>query len=78
MEVHRKQRYVTELLYAEKMILVDILQQLLNFDGYQTVDVNGERQWVAYFNNDDSVLSPLVQIFLSTSCRLLFIISENA
>ena len=38
------------------------------------------RQWVVHFSSvdSDSGLLPLMQIFVSVACRLLFIAGENA
>ena len=44
MEVHMKQRCVTEFLHAEKMAPTHIHQHLLNIYGDQTVDASTVRQ----------------------------------
>ena len=54
MEVHMKQRGVTEFLHAEKIAHNDIYQRLLNVYGDQTVDISTVRQWVACFCSADS------------------------
>ena len=75
MEVHMKQRYVTEFLHTEQMALIDIHQCLLNVYGDQTVDVSTMRQCMVCFStgNSDSGSPPLVQAFMSMPCRFLFI-----
>jgi len=80
MEVHMKQRYVTEFLHTEQMALIDIHQCLLNVYGDQTVDVSTMRQCMVCFStgNSDSGSPPLVQAFMRTAYRLLFIANENA
>ena len=77
-QVWMKQRCVLELLHAEKMAPTDILSYLLNVDGDQPVDVSTARQWLVYFSGGDSGSPPLVQIFASVKCRLLFIADKNA
>ena len=62
----------------KNMAPTDIHQHLLNFDGDRTVDVSTVRCWVACFNSSNSGSPPLVQIFISMACRLLFIMGENA
>ena len=79
MEIHMKQRFVTELFYVEKVALTDWHQCLLNVCGDQKVDVNTVRWLTLCFNssNSDSGLPPLVQIVTSKTCMLLFITGEN-
>ena len=77
MEAQMKQRCVTELLHAEKMASINIHQHLLNVYGDQTVDVRTTRWWVVCINSGNSGSPPLVQIFMGTACRLLFITGEN-
>ena len=45
MEMCMKQRDVSEFLQVEKIVPVDIHQNLLNIYGDQTVDVSAVRQW---------------------------------
>ena len=56
------------------------LSTLVNVYGDQTVDVSTVRGWEVCFSRGDSNSGscPLVQIFMSTACRLLFITGENA
>ena len=54
MEVRMKQRYLIELLHAEKIAPNDIHRRLLNVYGDQTVDVSTVRRWVACFSSGDS------------------------
>ena len=73
MEVWMKQKRVTEFLHVEKMAPTDIHQLLMNILGDQSVNVSTVRQWVVCFSTGDSDSGPLmVQIFMSTACRLLF------
>lgn len=74
MEAHMKQKCAAEFLYVEKMAPTDIHQCLLNIYGDQMVDVNTVRWWCL---SSGSKLPPLVQIFMSAACRLLFISGEN-
>ena len=80
MEVHMKQRCVTEFLRMEKNALLDIHRHLLNVYEDQPVDVSTVRWWVELFSSSNSYSgSPqLMQIFLSMACRLLIIVGENA
>jgi len=81
MEVHIKQRCVTEFMNEEKMAPIDMHHYLLNVYGDQTVDVSTVRQWVVHLmsGSSDSGLHHclLVQIFMSVACRLLFIGGKN-
>ena len=56
------------------MAPIDIHQQSLNICGDRIVDVSTVRWWMVHFSSGDSgsVSPPLVQIFKSTACRLLF------
>ena len=54
MEVHMKQRCVTEFVHVEKMAPTDIHQHLLNIPGDQTVDVSRVRQSVVHLSSDGS------------------------
>lgn len=80
MEVHIKQRCDIEFPQAEKIAPIDILQHLLNTYGDQRVVVSTVRQWVMHLSSDnsDSGSAPLVQIFISVACRVLFIVDEKA
>jgi len=74
------QRCVIEFLYAEKIAPINIHGCLLNVYGDLTVDVSTLRQWVVRFSSggSDCGSPPLVQIFLSRSCRFLSSTGENA
>ena len=75
MEVHRKQNRVTEFFHTEKMAPTGIHQHLLNIYRCE----HSEMCVVCFSSGDgDSGSPPLVQIFTSTACRLLFIAGENA
>jgi len=65
---------------VEKMALTDTHQHLLNVYRDQTLDVSTVRRWVVHFSSGDSNSGspPLVQIFISAACRLLFIAGKNA
>ena len=76
MEVHLKQRCGIECLHVEKMAPTDIHGYMLNVSGDQTVNVSTVRWWVVCFSNSGSPL--LVQIFMSTTCMILFITGKNA
>ena len=80
MEVHMKQRCATEFLHVEKLAPMHIHSCLLNIYEDQTVNVITVRQWVVRVSSGESGNgSPLlVQIFMRTACRLLFITGENA
>ena len=52
MEMHVKERCVTEFLHLEKMTPTDIHVHLLNVYRNQTVDVSTMRQWVVHFSSD--------------------------
>ena len=71
---------VIEFLPALKMALIDICQHLLNIYGDQTVGVSTVRQWLLHFSSadNDSGSLPLVYVFRSVACRLLFIADKNA
>ena len=76
-EVCMKQSCVIEFLHREKSAPMDILH-LLNVCEGQTADVSTVRQWVMCFCSGDSESPPVVQIFTSATCRLLFITGKNA
>jgi len=78
MQVHTRQRCVTEFILMENTAPIDIQQHLLNVSRDQTVDVSTVRQWVVRFSSGDTGPPPLVQIFMSVACRLLFIASDDA
>ena len=80
MEVYMKQRCVIKFLHAEKMAPTACQQHLLYVSRDQTVDVSTVRWCVVCFSsgNSDSGSLPLVQVFISVACKLLFIASENA
>ena len=78
MEVRMKQRSVTEFVREEKKAPADIHHHSLNIDRDQRVDVSTLRQWVVRSSSGDSGSPPLMHIFTSTACRLLFIARENA
>ena len=74
-----KQRCGTEFLHMQiKIAPTDIHQCLLNIYGDQTVDVSTVRCCVLCFSCGDNGSPLLVHIFMSTACRLLFIVGENA
>ena len=75
MEVEMKERCVTKFLLIEKMATVDVHGHLWNTYGDQQVDVSTVRQQMMCCNSGSL---PLVQIFRSAACRLLFISVENA
>ena len=80
MEVHMKQRCVTEFLHVEKMAPSDIHQHLLSVHGDRTWDTGTVKQWVLLSSsgNSGSGAPPLVQMSTSTACRHFFITGENA
>ena len=80
MEVHMKKRHRIEFLHVEKMAPTDIHQHLLDVYGDQAVDVSTVRQWMVCFSSgySDSGSPPLMQILMSTACKLLFIVGKNA
>jgi len=53
-EVHMKQRCVTEFLCVEKTAPTDILQCLVNLCGDQRANVSTVRWWVAHFSSGNS------------------------
>jgi len=77
-EAHMEQRRVPQFLHVEKMAPIGIHCCLLNVCGEQTANVLTLRQWVMCFSSGDSGSPPLVQIFMSATCRLLFFAGENA
>ena len=79
MKVPMKQRCATEFLHAEKIAPTAIHGCLLNVYEDQTVDMSTVRRWVVHFCSDDGVSGspPLMQIFMSTACRL-FEAEENS
>ena len=80
LEVHMKQRGEVEFLYAEKMTPINIHGCLPDISGNKMVNNSTVRQWVVCFSSGriSSGSPPLVHIFMSTACRLLFITGENA
>ena len=65
----------------EKKSPTDAHECFLSLFGDQTVDVSTGRQWAVRFSSGDSdrgAAPPLVQIFMSIACRLLFIAGEKA
>ena len=79
-EMHMKQRGGIEFFHVGKMVPTDIHQHLLNIYGDQTVGVSTVRQWLLHFSSadNDSGSLPLVYVFRSVACRLLFIADKNA
>ena len=77
-EMHMKQKCVTEFLHVAKMAPIDIHWHLLNVYGDQTLDVSTVRQWEVFFSSGDCGSPLLVQIFMSAACRLLLNTGENA
>jgi len=53
-EVHMRQRGITEFLHVEKIVPTDIHDCLLNVYGDQTADVSTERHKVMCFSSGDS------------------------
>ena len=51
MEVHMKQRCVTDFLHVENSVPTDIHQCLLKVSGDQPVDVSTVRRWVVDFSS---------------------------
>ena len=78
MEVWMKKRCVTEFYHAEKTAPTDIHQPLLDVSGDNPVDVSTVRWWLVRFSSGNSGSLPLVQIFASTVCKLLYITGKNA
>ena len=60
---------------AEKAASTNIHWHLLNVYEDQTMDVSTMRPWVVCFSsvNSNGVSPPLMQVFMSAACRLLFI-----
>ena len=77
MELHMEQSRGIEFLCEEKTAPTDLHQHLLKVDGNAAVAVSAVRWWVLCFSSGDSGSSLLVQIFISTTCRLLLIAGEN-
>ena len=79
LEVHMKQRCVTEFLHEEKIAPFDVHQRLQYVYRDQTIDLNTVTQGVVHFNSGDSNSgsSLVVWMFMSTACRLLYIADEN-
>lgn len=65
--------------FANSLLTVSFVSNLLSVSGDQTVDVSIVRQWVGCFSsgNNDSKSSSLVQIFMSMAYRLLQIFGKN-
>jgi len=80
MRLCMKQRCETVFLHSESSAHTDTHRHLLNIVGDQTVDMSMTWQWVVHFNSGDSSSGspPLLQIFTSVKCRLLFIADKNA
>jgi len=78
MEVQMKQRRGNEFSVWKKMASIDIHGHLVNNNGDQIVDVSTVRQWVLQFScsGSDSESSPLVQMYMNATYRLL-IAGEN-
>jgi len=80
MKVCMKQRYVTEFLYAEKMVPTDVHWCMLNiYGGFYLYKSGCEHSewWVVHFRSGDSGSPSLVKIFTSPACRFLFIVDRN-
>jgi len=71
-EVHLKQKCVPECLPKEKLAPIVIHQHFLNIYGDQTADVSTARWWLVDFSSSDSSALPLLQIFTSVACRLVY------
>ena len=76
-EACMKQRGATDFLHAGKTVATDIHQCLLNVYGDQTADVSAVKQWVVRLASGNSRSPPLVQIFTSAACRLLFFLYQT-
>ena len=79
LEMQTNQRHVTEPLHVEKMaptVSLTLAECLWRppISGCELM-----RWWVVHFSSgdSDSRSPPLVQIFMSIACRLLFIAGEN-
>ena len=79
MEENRKERCVIEFSIWKKIASIDIHWQLMNIFGDQTGNVNTVK-WAVFLSNGSSNNGspPVVQMFMSTPCRLLFIADENS
>ena len=73
MEVRMKEECGTEFLHVVRIAPTDINRCLLNVCRDQTVGVSTVR----HFSSGDSGSPPLVQIFVSTACRLSFIAEKK-
>ena len=78
MEVHMKERCVTEFLHVVEMALIDIHWHFLNLDGDQTVDLSEVVSGVLHFSSGDSGSHPLVQIAYYAPNSLLVMPGKNA
>ena len=78
-DVCMKKRYVIKFLHVEKMAPIDIHGHLLMGLLKPIVDVSIVSWWVVCFSsNRDSGSPPLLQVFTSVTCRLLFTAGKNA
>ena len=77
MQVHTRQRCVTEFILMENTAPIDIQQHLLNVSRDQTVNVSTVRWWVLRFSNGNNGSLLPVQVVTRTACRLLFIAGKN-
>lgn len=77
MQVHMRQRCVTEFLHAEKVAPIDIHQPLLNVDGDQARGCEYSEAVVVHFNSSNSGSPLVVHIFTSIAYRLSFTAGEN-
>lgn len=79
-EVWIKQTWRTEFLHTWRIAPTDLHWCLLNVHGDRTVNVSTVRWQVVHFSsgNSNSGSLPVVKIFTSAACRLLFIAIENA
>ena len=61
-----------------EMASIDIHRHFLNIYGDQTVYASTVGWWMVHFTSGDGGSPPLLQIFTSSVCRLLFITGKNA
>ena len=69
MELRMKKRYATEFLHVEKIAPIDIHRHLLKSKS----ECECSEALRGAFQHSDSESPPLVQIFMSVACRVLFI-----
>lgn len=77
MEVRVQQWGSTEFLHAEKLAPRDVHQCLLNAAGDQTVGAAHGEVVPGVFQQWQQQSFPLVQMFMSMACKLMFVPGEN-